>query len=583
MPAYYILYQMDQDVFYFSDAATIFNDLNAKYPDGNFPDNFTVRFADPLTTHVLRKLHGDIFHKGVLLRKLNEVLQVNLQRDTLSSSIVIDENQQVYSKEEKIRFIEKYGFLLLNKRKFLQIVDTEQQCHPLPEVSASFYFITGMAYYHRSQMYKALDNFKNAVKRKVQLNADLQSMLAYYYEMAKYALGIIGQEQIAAVIAGMKENNYLNLLFRIEAAYKQFSEDLGDHDESLKRFFDEVEGVKKDPLCDLSMEMIANSHILAVNGFDVNMRISQLLYDFRTTGVQTKAQQEAHEKLIQFFDGRASQLQQLALSQENMSTYYIVCINIVRTKYNYIALCNYIMYYNWESKRPEFNLSEDDIERITRYIKLLEEAADYFEEESFVENLSVALSIKAELHLFMDQKVEAQATFEKISDLIEANDMNSLRPFYEALVKGDTVHDKTLKQVTEIFNAMESVHTEAMGILKKIHDLNIAEKALNHPDTPGYRHIQLLPLGIFSYPKNKLWQLLKLINATDVARDQIKQHVEAGIVPVVNLFNNPVLREGPGNGPLDHKGIETDRHLLKVRQGLSDNRFYRVWPDKTSR
>jgi hypothetical protein len=495
MPAYYILYQKDLDGFYYETTAAVHEGLTIKYNNDNFPDKFTIRFDKQLTTSVLQSLHADIFHRGILLRNLNGLLNVNLQQGKLSSNIIIDENQKVYTTEQKAQFIEKYGFLLLNKRNFKRIVDIEQQCYPLPVVSATFHFVSGMAYYHRSQMYKAIDHFKSATKIKDLLNQDLQSMLSYYYEMAKYSLGMISSEKIGQVIQQMEQSDYLTLFLRIQQAFDQFSADTGDQDESLKVFFDEMTDIKHGPVCDESMGMIVNSHILLVNGFDVNLRIMNLLYDLKTLGFQTAEQADAHKKLVDWFDERANSLQDLALQQGNLITYYIVCLNIIRTKYNYIAIFNYITYYDYKLKRPDFQFSEEQISLVDQLIKVLDDAAAYFESESFVENQAAALSIKYELLKFTTRDTAANEISEKIAQIIEVNDLYSMRSNYEALIGGDTAHRKTLQQIQAIFNAAENLKNQSQDLRQKMQDIDQQEKALNKKQTVSKYQIHFFRWG----------------------------------------------------------------------------------------
>jgi hypothetical protein len=49
-----------------------------------------------------------------------------------------------------------------------------------------------------------------------------------------------------------------------------------------------------------------------------------------------------------------------------------------------------------------------------------------------------------------------------------------------------------------------------------------------------------------------------------------------GIIHVVNVFSNPVLREGLGNGVMDNRITGSDKDIYRERLGLHDNQIFRL-------
>jgi hypothetical protein len=99
---------------------------------------------------------------GFLRRNINKTLRFTEGNEALEESIVIQKNQNVYSPSENLRFLEKYGYGLLNAGRFLDILTLESKCYPLDKDSSIFHFVCGTAAHLVGKLNKALDHFKIA-------------------------------------------------------------------------------------------------------------------------------------------------------------------------------------------------------------------------------------------------------------------------------------------------------------------------------------------------------------------------------------------------------------------------------------
>lgn len=125
--AYYILYEGVKDRFYYENALDVYQQVSEKYAGKPSPKTFYIRFYKVLDRSSVNEMYNSNFEKGLLLRNLSPYLQIEFERSKISSTIIIDEEQKVYSVKEIIAYIENNGNSLLSQAKFKQIVDLELQ------------------------------------------------------------------------------------------------------------------------------------------------------------------------------------------------------------------------------------------------------------------------------------------------------------------------------------------------------------------------------------------------------------------------------------------------------------------------
>lgn len=111
MPSYYVFYSHTDDQFYVKSCDEVFANFKEKYPDGDFPEKFSVRFSKLLDKEMIDEIYKKAFDHGTLLRRLAAAMK-HTWTGTDEQAIVIGRDKEVYSVVEHIAYIDKYGSYL---------------------------------------------------------------------------------------------------------------------------------------------------------------------------------------------------------------------------------------------------------------------------------------------------------------------------------------------------------------------------------------------------------------------------------------------------------------------------------------
>lgn len=161
MPAYYVLYDHRTGIFYLEESRIVFQLLLKQYHPDKFPKQFTVKFSKQITQETIKQIYDAALENGLLLRRINAHLGSSAVKER-SSGILIDDEKDVYSVEQNIEFIDRYGLLLLNRVEYKRIVEIEQRTHPRKRASPIFNLVCGVAYFQLSSLFKAIEFLKAA-------------------------------------------------------------------------------------------------------------------------------------------------------------------------------------------------------------------------------------------------------------------------------------------------------------------------------------------------------------------------------------------------------------------------------------
>lgn len=336
LPAFYVLYNQTEDVFYYERAQEVEKLLREKYPDNDYPERFTFRFNKLLDSIVIGKIHQEMLSLGFLRRNINKTLKLADGNETLEDTIVIQKDQNVYSLSENLRFLEKHGYGLLNAGRFLDILTLEIKCYPLDKGGTIFHFVCGTAAYLVGKLNKALDHFKIASQNIDDLPSAIQSMMSYYTIQSKRSLGMIDAEKSSGYIEALMDSEYVGLYLRILRAFEVYHVSEDPDSEKLKQFQQAIDSIFADPHCDESLKLIADSFALTVEGYRLNDQMLNYLLMHRESGRKLFVGPEKHKlrsEQIDNYNKRFNELKAKALRDKNQFTYHNICLNGIKIQY----------------------------------------------------------------------------------------------------------------------------------------------------------------------------------------------------------------------------------------------------------
>ncbi|WP_418121713.1 hypothetical protein ACNFU2_11390 [Chryseobacterium sp. PTM-20240506] len=128
-----------------------------------------------------------------------------------------------------------------------------------------------------------------------------------------------------------------------------------------------------------------------------------------------------------------------------------------------------------------------------------------------------------------------------------------------------TAKEKIDKNIAEI----EKMRTELL-------ELDEVEKESGFSNYKNVNTIELFPMGRFQFPKDKIdlfFEILEIDN--ERLKIQLK-NMFGRFIPVINCYQLKIEKEGPLNGNLEYKGIDSYRNMYRIRNEMFKNKFYRV-------
>ncbi|HEX9513819.1 MAG TPA: DUF4365 domain-containing protein [Puia sp.] len=446
MPAYYILYEKRSDTFYIEDASHVFRSLFKKYPE-KLPLSFSIRFAHVLDTGRIEQIHEETLEKGMLLRRMNAHFNPSGADPDEVRGIVIDEDNEVYSVNQNMAFIEQYGFLLLNRNEFKRIIEIEQRTHPRTTATPAFNFICGIAYFQHASLYKAIDFLREAQQQSGDLLPEIASHLNYILLEAKYLLGIITEEQMKAETARIMNTGQIGSFLQLENVNRSLAAFKGNARENMRQFYEKITQLISSEPGNNSLLVMAYAYVLDAEAITLLNDLTNnlaILFDRISRLSKTKTYQEWKTIEVKYSE-RLRQLMEFALKEKNYLAMSNLAMNKIEWMYQKIFIAH--IFNNWGSATLTVDgpLNKEDKEILLKNIAFLDHVSQSYESLKHQENLINCLRLKYELLNFVGQEADASDTAERINRIIDTNDFNGLRLKHDRLIQGNTRYSRFIK------------------------------------------------------------------------------------------------------------------------------------------
>lgn len=578
LPAFYILYHLDEDIFYFERAQEVENQIKEKYPAGNFPQSFTFRFSKVLDQAVIEIIRTEMLSRGYLRRSINKAVNLSDEGTELRDSIVVRKDQGVYSPSESLGFLENYGFRLLNDGQFSQILDIEKRCYPLEQTSAIFHFVCGTAAHYKGLDYDALKHYKQAEKLDG-LHREAQNMMRYYRMQSKLNLGIINAEQSLGYVEALMDSDYLGLYLKLQKSFETYY--VSHEDEPVKRmkFQQAVDAVLASPNCSPSISLIAESYVLSAKGHYLNDQLLDYLLKVRDSmenPFSNPKDYQLRSEEVEQYNERFKALKSKALKDKNQFTYHNICLNGIKILYIKTFYTDIIMGMNKHTLKVSSSLTEDDKILLTEQAAYAGHIASLCEQIGVAQNMIASLSQQYEILHFIGDFEAAEAVLKNMEQRILDNEWHGLESKVSYLKNGGTSHAQFTKMIISSLSKSEERRRQLDALREEIDDLD-AEDWENDISILGkMAHLNIFPLGNFVFLKDNLDNILDAIDVTPVAKKAVLNVMEIGAMPILNAFRNPVVIEGPDGGFTADKGPDSLVRIHTIRKKLRELGAYRA-------
>lgn len=464
MPAYYILYDHRGANFYIEPAHKVFQALVKKYPQKKYPNQFRIKFSKILTSETINEIYQETLGNGLLLRRLNAHLNLPTI-NTKQAGIVIDEDNEVYSVEQNIEFIERYGLMLLNRSEFKRIVEIEQRTHPRTSACPIFNLVCGVAYFQQASLFKAIEFLKAAHTTADSFEPPIKSMLVYTYLQAKHLLGMMSEADFKKGIAELMHVEELGSFLELEKAYMLFIEADEPIDAKIKTLHNKISSLIKNEPDNTHLRIRAYSIVLNIEEKQLlhNLPLNFMMLCGRTPDLKDTNTYKEWKALSDLHSERRRAVLKYCLETQNFLAASNIAMDISEWVYEKIFIFFVLTNWDCQTLAVKGKLSSDELTALAEDDKRIDKVVNGYEMLEHRENMIQALSFKYELLNFAGNKSDADATLAYIKSLIQKYDLNTLMAKYQSLIDGNSRYNEFVTDFTEHMNKIYRI-AENSGI-----------------------------------------------------------------------------------------------------------------------
>ena len=145
------------------------------------------------------------------------------------------------------------------------------------------------------------------------------------------------------------------------------------------------------------------------------------------------------------------------------------------------------------------------------------------------------------------------------------------------LKNNGTTHQHFKVWMDTIFTESDAKKKEYDEMKSEMIKMDEEESEIKEKPTTNNLHIHLFPIGYFQFPVEQKESVYEILNITQEARNRFDEMFKI-IIPVANIYYNPITQEGYVDGKLADIGIEVWRNIFRVRKSFYENKFLRYEP-----
>ena len=581
MPAWYILFSKSTQVFYCENLNDFVARLNRENPDWQKQESHTLRFSKILSPGAIEEIYNDTIRRGIFHRKINEKLIMQSSALLGAGKVVLDPDFNVTSDQELRKLVEDFGFYVINEGNWAQVILLHKSGSQSIATTAKYNLVLGVANYYAGNVIDALSFLKAASKHTDELSPELVNHLSYFITSVKSDLGLLSTEEYRKQMEPLEDAEQVGLYISLEKAKNSYYETMGKTSEDrFKEFIAEVDQLVASPKADNIFKLNAHIELVLIKGSRnnwENVRQVAIINAAEIIVGPNPAMRKAAK--MRFYTANSSWYKEVdglkteILESKNHFLYHNLLLNEVKTKYEMLVLTRLI---SIEQQSPEDKKHRlQDIQPVVRDLVIeVQRILLYYKNIGHIGNQIVALSIEYELQHYLQDFGTAARSLEEAGILAADYELAEKKRRLAYLKNGGTTHELCQAWKDEILADSKAKQQEVQGLIAEMMRLDQSERG-QPGTTEGLLTIELLPIGRFTFPetqKAKVYEILPIPNK--IVQAQFDK-LFSMVIPIANIHYDEVKQEGPVDGNLGDRGIESWRNIYRVRKAFHDHKFYR--------
>ncbi|RYE59402.1 MAG: hypothetical protein EOP48_01010 [Sphingobacteriales bacterium] len=287
--------------------------------------------------------------------------------------------------------------------------------------------------------------------------------------------------------------------------------------------------------------------------------------------------QKLRLKQIDNYNRRFNELKAKALGDKNQFTYHNICLNGIKTQYIQAFYTDIILSFDRDTLTVKSGLDASEKKLLNEQAEYVGNIAKVCEDLSAWENVVAALSQQYELLHFIGDFAQADLIMRKMEKIIADNDWYGLEEKVSHLKNQGTGHETFMEMVISSLSKTDARNKELSRLTDEINQMDIEDSKRPFSLTAKSVQINIFPFGNFYFEKAILERVFELLNVTAIAKKGILNLMSIGALPIVNIYRDPIVSEGPDGGFNADKGSVSLVRIHKVRKALQEAGVYKIY------
>lgn len=584
-PAFYVLYVVNTDTFYYANAIEFVKILNNK--DSNWDKKsgkHSLRFNKLLLPDGVEEMYKTALKNGLLQINLKHSATVISTSLNKNDRIIIDSNMKIAGDYQIRQMIEALGFELINEGKWREILSVHKNASGNIATSALYNLILGIANYYGGSRWDAISFLKNASKLKAELNEEMQMQLQYFDTVVKYSMGIIDEIEYNNNILQLEKSETVGLYIKLEKASSNYIKSMkNDVGENYEQYIKDIEEIISHPKANDGIKLTAKCELILFQGFKNNADYVSGIAKHNVLeeiiGVDIQKRIESAKKFIKINEAWYRNVKEVlkeAIECKNLFAYHTAVTNEAKVTYqfNVHTTTVFVVKESVEYPKPVKHDNKPMLVDILDRVKL---SVDYFRQIGHIENTIAGLSTMYEIFHYINEMEKANIVMIELESLIDIYDLKNHKRRLEFLKNNGTTHETFRDWFNSIFENAEIEKKEYENQRLEMIKMDEEEQKMKKKSTKDNFKIHLFPIGYFEFPKDKKVKVYEILDINQEAKQSF-DNMFGMVIPIANIYYDQITQEGCVDGKLADNGTSSWKNIYRIRKAFYDNQFYRFEP-----
>ena len=581
MPAFYVLYVSVTNSFYYEDINSFVKTLYEKDENWDKQPSHALRFSKLLDPEGIEKMYTLTSEKGKFQRTINEKTIIHSLNLNTGNKILIDPDLNIIDDAHIKKIIEDFGLFMINEGKWKEVLEIHKKGSANIASTGKYNLVLGIANYYIGNPLEAITSFKIANKLG-DLDEELKNHLLFFDATVKNSIGLLSNDELNKRINSLEKANNLGLYIKLDKIKNSYIESLNDETENkFERFESAIHELLIDPNASENIKFNARCDLLFFKGLKNNTDFARKLAFIKSVeeekGIDLPLRYECtEEQIIASTDWlrKISHLKSETKTAKNYFIFHLTLLTEVRVCYEFDIWANLIPLTEMVGFPKHETL--DKKEMFKEQLIQVDFAYNYFNRIGHIDNVIACLFLKYEILHYIEEYDSAAKIMGELESIQGNYELIELKSKLDILKINGPTHQKVKIWIVDLLKESEQKQKKQQEEIDDLARMDEEERNGKY-DLTSYKHtIHLFPIGYFMFPNDKKEFVFKILKITPEAEQTFNSMLERGIIPIANIYNSPILKEGLANGFADFQGTNNWSNLYRVRKEFYENKFYKT-------